>query len=351
MNDWLELMIALSVAGSVVVACILLLDPFIQKGFSAKWHYLLRKVAIFFYLVPVLFIVQRITFYSQEPLTDLKAMQTSYWGDIIPKQYIPIELAIALLSIWTVGVVAFGGWHVYCHRKFTKEMKRNNLPIPNDSEVYKLLNAHKKTMRIRRDVQLAYNNQIASPAIIGLRKPTILLPIGKMSLTELNMVLHHELIHFKRKDLWIKIVMLAASSLHWFNPFVYILRKEVYIWSELSCDEEVVVDMSYAERKRYGEMILNMLEDSFTELTSYSAFLSGNKKNLKKRLTMLVHVKTMKKLIMVIATTIIISIGAIGTTASALASESTPVVNPIEAKETIFDPDNQKVEVILTDSF
>lgn len=343
MNDWLELMIALSVSGSVVVACILLLNPFLQKDFSAKWHYLLRKVAIFFFLVPVLFIVHRI----YEPLTDLHAIQTGYWKEII---YIPIELAIALLSIWTIGVVVYGAWHIYCHRKFTKEMKRNSLPVPNDSEAYKLLTAHKKTMRIRRDVQLAYNSQIASPALVGLLKPTILLPIRKMSLAELNMTLHHEMVHFKQKDLWVKIVMLAASAFHWFNPFVHTLRKEVYIWSELSCDEDVVTDMSYAERKCYGEMMLNMLDNSLSTPTLYSAFLSGNKKILKKRLMALLEVKPMKKYIWAVAAAIGMSVGAIGLTASALALES-PVITDSSIAEPVLNVDDYKVEEAPTGPF
>lgn len=71
--------------------------------------------------------------------------------------------------------------------------------------------------------------------------------------------------------------MLIVSSLHWFNLFVHILCKEIHIWSELSCEEEVVSEMSYAERKRYGETILNMLEDSLETPVFYSAFLFGNK--------------------------------------------------------------------------
>ncbi|EGQ21536.1 beta-lactamase regulatory protein 1 [Sporosarcina newyorkensis 2681] len=59
-----------------------------------------------------------------------------------------------------------------------------------------------------------YNDQIASPALIGLHNPTILLSTRKIPTVELNMVLHHELIHFKRKDVWIKLFMLIVSSLH-----------------------------------------------------------------------------------------------------------------------------------------
>lgn len=53
---------------------------------------------------------------------------------------------------------------------------------------------------------------------------------------DMGMVIHHELIHLKRKDLWVKAFTLGASALHWFNPLVHILQKDIHTWSELSCD-------------------------------------------------------------------------------------------------------------------
>lgn len=349
MNDWFEILIGLSVAGSTVVICILSLNQIMQKNFLAKCNYLIRKLAIFFFLVPVWFIVQKLTFLLTESNRIITILKAGYWEEIIPQQYLSIELPISILSIWGVGFVIFGGWHVYSYVKFSKEIKRSNIPFVVDNEVYQLLAIHKEKMRIRSNIRLVYNDKISSPALFGLLRPTIFLPNRKISSVELNMVLHHELIHFKRKDLWMKMFMLIASSLHWFNPFVHILRKEVHIWSELSCDEEVVTDMPYAERKQYGEMILNLLEDSFTIPTLYSSLLSGNKNILKQRLTMLLEVKPMKKFVVAMAATIIISVGAIGITVSALALESPLTIDSDKTKQTIFNPNDQKVEEVNTD--
>lgn len=281
MNDWFEILIGLSAAGSTMVACILILKLIPQTIFLAKWNYLIRKLAVFFFLVPVWFIVQRLAFLSTESNSTIVTIQAGNWEEVISEQYLSIELAIAILIVWGVGVVTFGGWHVYCYVKFSKEIKRSNVPVIVDNEEYQLLDIHKETMGIKRNIKLVYNDQIASPALNEILKPTILLPIRKIPTVELNLVLHHELIHFKRKDLWMKMFILIASSLHWFNPFVHILRKEVHIWSELSCDEEVVTDMSYSERKRYGETILNKLEESSNITTSFAVLLAENKVILK----------------------------------------------------------------------
>lgn len=95
-------------------------------------------------------------------------------------------------------------------------------------------------------MQIAYSNNVSSPALIGILKPRISLFFQKAT----NIDLRHELIHLKRKDLWIKMFVLVVSSLHWFDTLVYILRRDIHLWSELFCDEKVVVKMSYFKRKR-----------------------------------------------------------------------------------------------------
>jgi beta-lactamase regulating signal transducer with metallopeptidase domain len=50
-----------------------------------------------------------------------------------------------------------------------------------------------------------------------------------------------------------KNVCSGCGMLHWFNLFVYILRKDIGRWSELSCDEVLATEMSHEERRLYGE--------------------------------------------------------------------------------------------------
>lgn len=338
MDNWLENLIVLTVVGSTSVACFLVLSPISQKRFSANWHYLIRKLTVFLYLVPVVLIVQKLSIMSAESIATVGITQTSYWGQIVKGPSIPLAVAMGLVSIWGLGVVIFGAWQLYCYRLFAKDIKNSTIAISSESEVYTLLVQTKEMMGIKGEVKLAYNTALASPALIGLLKPTILLPIRKMSTTELNMVIRHELIHHKRKDLWVKLFVLVASALHWFNPFVHLLRKEIHIWSELACDEAVIKDMSYVERIQYGAMILNMLEGSLTKSGSYSVLLSDSKKNLERRLMMLIDMKKVKKPVVILATTVIVAIGAIGTTVGALAAKNIPDVDSSEEKGAIYDP-------------
>lgn len=55
-------LLAMSIAGSVVVGLMLLLRPVTAKIFPAKWQYGIGKMAIAFYLLPVSLIVRKVSF-------------------------------------------------------------------------------------------------------------------------------------------------------------------------------------------------------------------------------------------------------------------------------------------------
>ncbi len=64
---------------------------------------------------------------------------------------------------------------------------------------------------------------IYSPAITGLRKNKIIIP-NKNLKKKLKLIFRHELIHYKRKDNFLKLIMLIVNILYWFNPICYLLK-------------------------------------------------------------------------------------------------------------------------------
>lgn len=56
----------------------------------------------------------------------------------------------------------------------------------------------------------------------------------------LYFILKHELIHYKQKDLWYKLLLLMAQVIHWFNPLVYIMVEQAEQDLEARCDLKVV---------------------------------------------------------------------------------------------------------------
>ena len=119
---------------------------------------------------------------------------------------------------------------------------------------------------------------IGSPMMIGLFEPGILLPTQNYSEDEIHFILKHELIHYKRKDLWYKCLMLLATAIHWFNPVIYLMSKAINIQCELSCDAEVISGTDANTRQRYCETLIGILKNQSSLKTALSTNFYGGKR-------------------------------------------------------------------------
>ncbi|OPH00077.1 hypothetical protein B2I21_03650 [Chryseobacterium mucoviscidosis] len=334
MNTLLILLSTLTVAGSVIVAFILSLRLVPFQVFPAKWRFGIGKMALGLYLLPVFLVFNWIfsLFTSSTTVNELPLnVDHVLPGALNPApdiqvQTISVNVALAFICLWVIGAIAFIAWQIYCYRRFLKKLKITRTTVPKNSEVAMLLPVIKGNLGLKSEVRLAYSSLIRTPFLIGLRKPTIYLPLKNSANVDIGMVFHHELIHLKRKDIWVKALILIARALHWFNPLVHMLSKDIHTWSELSCDEEVVKGMSYADRKRYGETILNVVAGSRSLPLQFCSSLSGDGKQLKRRLTMMLNVKNVNKKTFVIAISTLFLVTAITTVSTAWASSNTPRV-------------------------
>ena len=72
----------------------------------------------------------------------------------------------------------------------------------------------------------------------------------------------HEATHIRRRDALYKWTVEIAVCVHWFNPVVRLLRKEIARACELSCDEAVLAGQDKAGRIAYGHTLLDALEQA-----------------------------------------------------------------------------------------
>lgn len=343
MSNLFSNLLAMSIAGSAVSGVMLLLRPVTAKIFSAKWQYGIGKMAIAFFLTPIslfagkLHLVQPVVESNPtEPSIIEKALPVLPVKDFVNavdtliEKHLTVELTQAVLLIWFVGAMVFAGWHFHCYRKFSKQLRTDSFPVPKDTATAVLLSSCKAALGVHGEVKLMLNPKIKSPMLVGLRRPMILLPISNVQEIDLKLVLTHELIHLKRKDLCVKMLALLAETVHWFNPLVHVLRKDVSTWGELTCDEALAAEMSYEERKLYGEAILNTLDNHSGMNTAFCSSLCEKRKHIERRLTMLLNVKKMKKHIAVFAVVAIVAIASVGTAVSALAAGNIPNADRIK---------------------
>ncbi|WP_020620594.1 M56 family metallopeptidase [Paenibacillus daejeonensis] len=347
----LEWLVSLTVAGSVIVACSLLLRLLPVQDMPALWRYKLNQLAVVFYLVPLAVVVQWLSpfmtsWFAAAPSTsDARDPGAVLLPEGSSATTIPVSAAALILTVWAVGALSFISWQIYHYRRFVQLLERSHTDVPPSSDASLELAQYKRYLSLKRPVRLAYSELIRTPLLVGLWRPTIYLPRQAAAEMDLGMVLHHELIHLKHKDLWIKASIMCVTALQWFNPLVYLLRREIQTWSELACDEQVVKTMSHQERKRYGQTILSVMTDTRSVPTQFCASLSSEGQHLKRRLTLMLTVKQMKKKTLILLAGSGLLVAALGTSAAVWASDNAPAIEPAPAElSPVTEPAPSKVE-------
>ena len=136
---------------------------------------------------------------------------------------------------------------------------------------------------------------LASPMAVGLFRTTVYLPHEHYTAQELEMIFRHELIHWRRKDLWYKLLLLAARSIHWCNPLVWRMAKRAERDLEISCDSMAVQGRDAAYRKAYGLMILQEAERSIEKQAALTTCFTDGKRALQERLVEIMNQSKRKK--------------------------------------------------------
>ncbi len=166
--------------------------------------------------------------------------------------------------IWILGVLLWAAWRVYGYRLFVRGIRTGSVPVVSEGVLKKSAEIQAR-LKITRNVPLYENEAVNSPMLLGLMRPYIILP-SKL-LTEMEgmendicLILHHELVHYKRRDIWYKWLFQAIVCIHWFNPLVYLFNRKFNIDCELACDEMVLTLLSEEGRKAYGNILLDVAD-------------------------------------------------------------------------------------------
>lgn len=295
-----------SISVSVIAAVFLLLSPFFHKRYAAKWKYRIWIfLALWLAVVPA-----SITFltnlpalrnapsgFSSEQGTEIMYRETAPYRRItvtLPSQMTePLAVQPAKSSIritflglaalvWLSGAVLFLLIHLFICLQYKRRIRRSGISC-QDSCMYDMLWQLKKELHIRREVPVIVYAQAYSPMIIGFFCPVLVLPEEPLCMEEQFFIFKHELVHLKRRDVWIKLLFTIANAIHWMNPFIYRMVKEAAVDMELSCDDRVVQGMDTTQRKAYTETLLSTMHKQYQKRVILTTQFYGGVRVMKKR--------------------------------------------------------------------
>ncbi len=318
--------------GTVLALILTLSKSVTRKVFSGDWHYYMWLVVLLVMVLPI-----RLNL-PEKPVTTLPVSETVTITDnqaknietpiiiekqpelITPEQYTQPENVstvqavkdflrgkVLLFSfIWLMGAVLLFLIKIISYLIFLIKIHKHS----------ELISCPEVKVYTNRKIRTRVSDTICSPLMIGIIRPTLLLPKTDITPEQLHNVLAHEMTHLKRNDILYKWFVGIVKCIHWFNPAIYFISKQINIDCEISCDLAVVKEMDEQQEKGYVETILSLLTHNNSKAIPLTTGMTGNKETLKRRFTMIKNkIKVSKKIaiisgilaVLILATTIFAS--------------------------------------------
>lgn len=306
MTDLFQTVLNMSITGAYIAAAIIILRSAIKK-LPKKYSYALWLILGIRLLCPVSFSSGVSMFNILKPeTTDNQMIYISQDHEYVPSsettpvisdtqksdEIIPDADKKAAVStgdilsvcsrIWIAGVCIMTAYSVVTYILVNKKVSRSE--------------------HLQDNVYICKN--ISSPFVYGIVKPKIYLS-SNIPADETDYILAHEKAHIRRGDHIVKIIALAALSVHWFNPLVWVSYKLMVRDMELSCDDIALRSFERDVRKEYANTLLNM--SLRQNKLSSDKILAFGETNIKSRVKSVLSSKKPRTAAIVFAVVIVIT--------------------------------------------
>jgi len=328
MNEVLLIWLSLSLSGSILALILMAIKSFTKNRFSQTWQYYIWLIVILRLLLPftpeisavseAARYIQNINEIPAAAAADQGMNDEANGGHII--QPAPNDTSIPDASqmigadqktptpslhwrdivdyawlLWLGVALVLFVHNIASYRSFVRFVKVGVKKVAEQriTDIYTEVCTEKN---VKRKLPIYTNEQVASPMLVGIFHPMVVIPPLDAGDDELRNIFRHELTHYNRHDFIYKWIVQITLCLHWFNPLVYLVGKQINKSCELSCDETVIKHLDKDSRISYGDALLTSLEAQ----GSYSDFvvsitMSENATLVKERLDAIMKFGKQKK--------------------------------------------------------
>ena len=328
MSELLKWILSLSLAGSVLILLLTLLRPLVRERISRRWQYYIWLLVIARLLLPVggLEAPARIETagpaaapFLSLPEAEQEDVETRPPGEAAPEFDDSLKLRTAvrenLWVVWLAGALALLIRKATAYQSFLRYLRAGWAPV-EDPALLDLAARIGAEAGVKRPVELYVNPLAASPMLLGVRKPWVVLPTVELPEEDFRFVVLHELTHCRRRDVLYKWLTQLTVCVHWFNPLVHWMAREVERTGELSCDEAVLRRLDEPGRRAYGDAILRTISaGGGYQAVQPSPTLGAEGKHLKERLETIMKFKKTGRLAAVLAALLAVVLGVTGAAA------------------------------------
>lgn len=221
-----------------------------------------------------------------------------------------VDITDILLTLWLAGVISCILWQGIGYYRLIRSLKGTSQPVER-ADLHTILQEQCADLVIDREIPLRISSAADCPMLAGFIHPTLYLPDERISRTDAVFIFRHELTHYKHGDLWLKLLLLAARCLHWFNPLVHLIARFAQEDIEAACDDAVVRGHDGAYRRAYGETILRSAIAQAQKRKALVSCFGDDKKTLMRRFEGLFD-KSVKKRGVALVVMIALLVGSLG---------------------------------------
>ena len=221
-----------------------------------------------------------------------------------------VDITDILLTLWLAGVITCVLWQGIGYYRLIRSLKGTSRSVER-ADLHTILQEQCADLVIDREIPLRVSAAADCPMLAGFIHPTLYLPDERISRTDAAFIFRHELTHYKHGDLWLKLLLLAARCLHWFNPLVHLIARFAQEDIEAACDDAVVRGHDGAYRRAYGETILRSAIAQSQKRKALVSCFGDDKKTLMRRFEGLFD-KSVKKRGVALVVMIALLVGSLG---------------------------------------
>lgn len=327
MSYYFNSIVEITLPITVFICLMLLLSPFVKKILVVKWRYYVWLFTALRLLMPFgVRILKPINISLPPEMTEVDFSVFSKGTENVNA----LSLGNIVFYVWLSFSVCFLIVNVVSYFSILRNIKRWR-QRPSEKTI-----SVAEKCEIKAD-KILICKKFLTPAVFGIIKPVIILPGEDYTKSELYMILKHESIHLKNKDVLYKAALLLALIVHWFNPVVWIMYKMGVRDLEVCCDKEVTKEKDSDFCAEYCHALISAVRKGKKQFIPCSTSFENSKQIIKERVISVFDRKCKRKgnFLLCCAFGFVIVCGGMIEYTSAKAIENTPVETVVrEIKKT-----------------
>lgn len=297
-NIWEFLLQTISV--SLVAGLILIVKNIFKDKLTPRWQYgiwILLILRIFlpvkadkFVLLPFGIYLEMLKNYIENFLSSAytQPLTATNVSSVLPYiSSVPKSITDVLFVIYVLGIVVCLCRYLFSYIKLRLVLKKgNDISAEKQIALQHILSENKM-----KNIKVISVKGINSAFICGIFSPVLVLPSERETDEK---ILLHEIMHLKHLDSLQNLLWCFIRCLHWCNPFMHYIFNIIGNDMEMLCDQRVLEKLEGEERRDYGILLLNEVNQKYARMPGTTSVSNGGK-NISRRIEAIARFKKYPK--------------------------------------------------------